>query len=47
MSEALERVIAKSEIYDLSCKYMRGLDRLDIGIITDRNSMTNRNRVSI
>ena len=26
MSEALERVIAKSEIYDLSCKYMRGLD---------------------
>ena len=30
MSEELERVIAKSEIYDLSCKYMRGLDRLDI-----------------
>ena len=33
MSEALERVIAKSEIYDLSCKYMRGLDRLDIELL--------------
>ena len=30
MSEEIERVIAKSEIYDLSCKYMRGLDRLRI-----------------
>ena len=33
MSEELERVIAKSEIYDLSCKYMRGLDRLDIELL--------------
>ena len=33
MSEALERVIAKSEIYDLSCKYMRGIDRLDIELL--------------
>ena len=33
MSEEIERVIAKSEIYDLSCKYMRGLDRLDIELL--------------
>ena len=33
MNEELERVIAKSEIYDLSCKYMRGLDRLDIELL--------------
>ena len=33
MSEEIERVIAKSEIYDLSCKYMRGLDRLDLSLI--------------
>ena len=25
----LERHMAKSEIYELVCKYMRGLDRLD------------------
>ena len=25
----LERYMAKSEIYELVCKYMRGLDRLD------------------
>ena len=29
MNDKLEKLIAKSEIYDLSCKYMRGLDRLD------------------
>ena len=29
MEKKLERVISKSEIYDLVCKYMRGLDRLD------------------
>ena len=28
-NKKLERHIAKSEIYDLVCKYMRGLDRLD------------------
>ena len=29
MEKKLERVISKSEIYELVCKYMRGLDRLD------------------
>ena len=29
MEKKLERVMSKSEIYDLVCKYMRGLDRLD------------------
>jgi hypothetical protein len=28
MEKKLEKVISKSEIYDLACKYMRGLDRL-------------------
>ena len=32
MEKKLERVISKSEIYDLVCKYMRGLDRLDKNI---------------
>ena len=33
MNDKLEKLIAKSEIYDLSCKYMRGLDRLDIELL--------------
>ena len=33
MNDKLEKLIAKSEIYDLSCKYMRGLDRLDIEVL--------------
>ena len=32
MEKKLEKVISKSEIYDLACKYMRGLDRLDKNI---------------
>ena len=29
MSERLEALLDKQDIYELSCKYMRGLDRLD------------------
>ncbi len=29
MDDRLEHYLAKQEIYELSCKYMRGLDRLD------------------
>ena len=32
MEKKLEKVISKYEIYDLACKYMRGLDRLDKNI---------------
>ena len=32
MEKKLERLITKSEIYELVCKYMRGLDRLDKNI---------------
>ena len=32
MEKKLEQIISKSEIYDLVCKYMRGLDRLDQNI---------------
>ena len=31
--QRLQRSIDKSEIYDLACKYMRGLDRLDIELL--------------
>ena len=29
MDNRIELLIAKQETYDLACKYMRGLDRLD------------------
>jgi len=29
MSDPLETLLAKQELYELACKYMRGLDRLD------------------
>ena len=29
MSETIETLLAKQEIYELSCRYMRGLDRWD------------------
>ena len=29
MEDVLQRVLAKQEIYELSCRYSRGLDRLD------------------
>ena len=29
MDEALQKVVAKQDIYELSCRYSRGLDRLD------------------
>ncbi|MDE0756652.1 MAG: nuclear transport factor 2 family protein [Pseudomonadales bacterium] len=29
MEDVLQRVVAKQEIYELSCRYSRGLDRLD------------------
>ena len=29
MSDRIEELLAKQEIYELACKYMRGLDRLD------------------
>lgn len=29
MSDKLETLLAKQDIYELACKYMRGLDRLD------------------
>ena len=29
MNDRIEEYLAKQEIYELSCKYMRGLDRLD------------------
>ena len=31
--DSMDKTIAKSEIYDLSCKYMRGLDRLDLELL--------------
>ncbi len=36
MSDAIEALIAKQEIYELSCRYMRGLDRLDAQLMRDQ-----------
>ncbi len=33
MSERLEALLDKQDIYELSCKYMRGLDRLDENLL--------------
>lgn len=35
MNEKLEAYIAKQDIYELSCRYMRGLDRLDSGLLQE------------
>lgn len=34
MSDRIEQYLAKQEIYELICKYMRGLDRLDEALLT-------------
>ena len=36
MSDAIEALIAKQEIYELSCRYMRGLDRHDAQLMRDQ-----------
>lgn len=36
MSEAVEALLAKQEIYELSCRYMRGLDRHDKQLMLDQ-----------
>jgi len=33
MSEALETLLAKQELYELACRYSRGLDRLDADLL--------------
>lgn len=33
MDERLETLLAKQEIYELACRYMRGLDRLDANLL--------------
>lgn len=33
MTDRLEALLAKQDIYELSCKYMRGLDRLDEALL--------------
>lgn len=33
MNDKLETLLAKQEIYELSCRYSRGLDRLDEGLL--------------
>jgi len=33
VSDRIEELLAKQEIYELACKYMRGLDRLDKGLL--------------
>ena len=33
MSERIETLLAKQEIYELACRYSRGLDRLDADLL--------------
>lgn len=33
MNDRVEVLLAKQEIYELSCRYMRGLDRLDLDLL--------------
>ncbi|MGI9286245.1 MAG: nuclear transport factor 2 family protein [Pseudomonadales bacterium] len=35
MNNKLDQLLAKQEIYELSCRYMRGLDRLDQELLLD------------
>ena len=36
MDERMEALLAKQEIYELSCRYMRGLDRLDAPLMREQ-----------
>lgn len=36
MTDRIEEYLAKQDIYELSCRYMRGLDRLDGELILDQ-----------
>ena len=38
MDQAVQTLLDKQTIYELSCRYMRGLDRLDMNVIPVANA---------